>query len=244
MRDLILDELGYEKQKKWEKKQEKWEEYKKSQDALRNVYNALKQARDEMNEAREILNHEYEFLKEEHPGRSAIWNEYEEKRRAINAIIRPLKNEANREHRLMVECFEAAGVAYKEGDREKTKELSQEGREHKARRNELNNEFKEGVDRIKTLKAEAMEKAPPHDRSAFDLARDRFYASKRTLANLQTKFNRMKEEKEQKYEEFTRADHEFAEARKTFEARLEIVRRMKEKEDELRAAYLGDSWPK
>ena len=237
MRDLILDELGYEKQKKWEKKQEKWREFKKIQDALRNVYGALKQAHEEMNEAREILNHEYELLKEEHPTRSIVWKEYEEKREQINQELDPLKDLSNQEHSLMIEYFEAARDAYKNGEKEKAKALSEKGHEHQAKRDELNLEIKEGVKRIKAFKAEAMEKAPPHDRSAFDLARDRFYNAKRTLADIQRRFDSVKAEKERKYDEFTQADHEFAEARKAFETRLEIVRRMKAKEDELRAAY-------
>lgn len=242
MRDLILDELGYEKQKKWEVKQKKWKEYEELQEALRKVYGALKQARKERDEAREFLNHEYELLKSEHPERSAVWKEYEEKRAAINSEIDPLKIESNKEHGLMIECFEAAKIAYKNGEKEMARDLSKEGYEHQARRNALNEKVKEGTKRIKAFKAEAMEKAPPHDRSAFDLFRDRYYSAKRTLDSLQVRFDRMKKEKEKKYEEVKQAEHEFAEARKAFDIRLEIVRRMKAKEDELRTTYFGDSW--
>ena len=239
MRDLILDELGYEKQKKWEKKQKKWAEFKELQEASRKVSGALKQAHEEMNEAREILTHEYEFLKAGHPERVAVWKSYEEKREKINAVINPIKDEAQQEHRLMVKCFEAAKIAYQNGEREKAKELAKKGYEHQAKRDELNIIVKEGASRVKAFKAEAMEKAPPHDRTSFDLFRDRYYSAKRTLADIQRRFNRMKEEEEQKYKEFKQAEHEFAEAKKAFENRLEIVRRMKAKEDELRAAYFG-----
>lgn len=243
MRDRILDELREEKQKKWEDRKQKRIEYEELRKKTSEIYKKIQDMRDEVNQARDVLNQEFEHLKEKHPERSGVWKAYQEKRAEIDAEIAPIRAKANEEHRLMNDLFDQSKEAYRSGDEEQGKRLSQSGRLHKKERDRLNAEVKERINMIKAAKKEAMRLAPPQDRYGFDQASEHFNKVKRELSSLQEQFNKAKVSKNEKYEELQAAETAFQEVRNAFEERLNLINQpQSDEKPSKRMSFFSTSW--
>ncbi len=67
-----------------------------------------------------------------------LWKNYKKYSQKNSATIESLREKADKEHKEMVKSFEKAHQEYEEGDRALAKDLSYEGYDHQARRDELN----------------------------------------------------------------------------------------------------------
>lgn len=224
MRDLTLDSLGRLKQLKWEEKEKAKKEHRETREQVSHAYAAMKDARNDLTEKMQIMNCEFEILKEQKVTNDAIWKKYKENRDEIDARIQPLKLEADQEHSAMIDCFERANKMYDDGDREMATVISREGHEHRAKRDALNQEIRKLVDEIKAAKAEAKASTQPVDDADFVTARNRFEKAKKTLAQAEAEFNRVKEIRREKRDTWQLAENEFRKVKTDFERRLEEVR--------------------
>ena len=92
----------------------------------------------------------------------------------LSELFKRTKYEADIEHRAMQECFDEASSAYQYGDKSEAPYFSQQGYEHRDRRNALNAEISELAREIKQAKANAEALAPKTDPSAFNRAKSSF----------------------------------------------------------------------
>lgn len=78
----------------------------------------------------------------------------------------------------MCSCFDQASSAYEYGDKSMAPIYSQEGHEHKDRRDELNAEISELAREVKEARQDAECRAPKTDSLAFHSAQDAFNRAK------------------------------------------------------------------
>jgi len=104
---------------------------------------------------------------------------------------------------------------------------SQEGHEHKARRDELNNEVSELIREIKDAKQNAEWSAPKTDSSAYKSARSRFEQAKTRHESAEAEFKRLKSVRDSLKREFESAQAEHKRLKEEFQHKLEEIKSQK-----------------
>lgn len=117
----------------------------------------------------------------------------------------------------MQDCFEQASNAYQYGDKSEARYYSQQGHEHKDRRDALNAEISELAREVKQAKANAEASAPRISSYAFDSAKSAFESAKARHESAQAEFKRLKAQRDSAKAEFDRLQAQFKQAQKPTE---------------------------
>ena len=222
-----LDRLKAEQQSLFEQKQAAFQRFKDLQEQASSAHAVMQSAWDERVRSRERMNSEFEARQAAYSHRDSIWDEYSRIRDYNNSRIEMLKCEADSEHRAMQDCFERASNAYQYGDKSEAPFYSQEGHEHKDRRNELNAEISELARNVKQARANAEASAPKVDSSAFNYAKAAFEEAKARHESAQGKFNELKALRDSAKAEFEHLQEQFKQAQTAFNRKLDEVRSSK-----------------
>ena len=192
LRNPELDRLKSRQQSLFEQKQAAFQRFKDLQEQTNVAYRTMQACWDERVRARGCMNHEFEAMQSTYSCRDSVWSEYTRIRDRNNPKIESLKYEADIEHRAMQECFDEASSAYQYGDKSEAPYFSQQGYEHRDRRNALNAEISELAREVKQAKANAEALSPKTDPSAFNRAKSSFEQAKSHHESAQAEFNALK----------------------------------------------------
>lgn len=223
-RNPELDRLKAEQQSLFEQKQAVFQRFKDLQEQTNSAHDAMQTAWEERTRARERMNSEFEARKSAYDHRDSVWDEYARIRDYNNSRIESLRYEADAEHRAMQDCFERASNAYQYGDKSEAPYYSQEGHEHKDRRDELNAEISELAREVRQAKANAEASAPRVDSSAFNYAKSAFESAKARHESAQAEFKRLKAMRDSAKAEFDRLQSQFKQAQAAFQRKLDEVK--------------------
>lgn len=223
-RNPELDRLKAEQQSLFEQKQAAFQRFKELRDQTNIAHDAMQSAWDERTRAREHMNREFEARQSAYSHRDSVWDEYGRIRDYNNSRIESLKYEADAEHRAMQDCFEQASNAYQYGDKSEAPYYSQQGHEHKDRRDALNAEISELAREVKQAKANAEASAPRISSYAFDSAKSAFESAKARHESAQAEFKRLKAQRDSAKAEFDRLQAQFKQAQAAFNRKLEEVK--------------------
>ena len=130
----------------------------------------------------------------------------------------------------MIDCFEKASECYEYGDKAEAPYWSQQGHEHKERRDELNEEVRRLCEEVKSAKQDAEFRAPRADSSVFLRAKAEFESTKARHEAAQSEFKRFKAERDQAKAEFDSAQAEYIRAKEAFRRKLEEVKANSQRE--------------
>ena len=223
-RNPELDRLKAKQQSLFEQKQAAFQRFKDLQKRTNIAHDVMQSAWDERIRARERMNREFEARQSAYSHRDSVWDEYGRIRDYNNSRIESLKYEADAEHRAMQDCFEQASNAYQYGDKSEAPYYSQQGHEHKDRRDALNAEISELAREVKQAKANAEASAPRISSYAFDSAKSAFESAKARHESAQAEFKRLKAQRDSAKAEFDRLQAQFKQAQAAFNRRLEEVK--------------------
>jgi hypothetical protein len=223
-RNSELDRLKAKQQSLFEQKQAAFQRFKDLQKRTNIAHDVMQSAWDERTRAREYMNREFEARQSAYSHRDSVWDEYGRIRDYNNSRIESLKYEADAEHRAMQDCFEQASNAYQYGDKSEAPYYSQQGHEHKDRRDALNAEISELAREVKQAKANAEASAPRISSYAFDSAKSAFESAKARHESAQAEFKRLKAQRDSAKAEFDRLQAQFKQAQAAFNRRLEEVK--------------------
>ena len=223
-RDSLLDSLKAQEQQAFQRKQEAFERYKKAKDEASRAHSAAEAAWKERSVARDTMNRAFEKMKSANSSHDSVWSDYGRIRDENNARIDELRREADREHQSMIDCFSRASNEYEYGDKSMASSYSQEGRDHKERRNELNDEIKRLCQEVKDAKQDAMLRAPKTDNSDFKAAKQQYELAKARHEAAEAEFKLFKSKRDELKSEFDYLQGEYKRIKSEFEERLEKVK--------------------
>ena len=223
-RDLELDRLKSEEQAAFQRKQAAFQRYADIRDRTNAAYDESQRAWKARSSARDEMNHEYETMQRSREHHSEIWDEYGRIRDHNNSEIERLRSEADYEHQQMKDCFEQASSCYEYGDKSEAPYWSQQGHDHKNRRDELNREVSRLCREVKDAKREAQWRAPKTDSSAFHRAKEIYERAKAHHESAQAEFKRLKAIRDCAKADFDSAHAEHVRAKKAFDDRLTEVK--------------------
>ena len=223
-RSYELDSLKSAKQDAFERKQRAWETYADLRERCSHAHDEMESAWRERVAAREEMNSEFESMQQAREQSAQVWDEYGRIRDNNNYEIERLRAEANSEHQQMIGCFERASECYQFGDKAEAPYWSQQGHDHKERRDELNEEVRRLCEEVKVAKQDAMWRAPKVDASAFHRAKAIFESAKARHEAAQSEFKCLKAERDQAKAEFDSAQGEFKRAKEAFQKKLEEMK--------------------
>ena len=224
LRNPELDRLKSRQQSLFEQKQAAFRRFKDLQEQTNVARRTLQACWDERVHARECMNHEFEAMQSAYSCRDSVWGEYTQIRDRNNSKIESLKHEADIEHRAMQECFDDASSAYQYGDKSEAPYYSQQGYEHRDRRNALNAEISELAREIKQAKANAEALSPKTDSSGFNRAKSSFEQAKSRHESAQAEFNALKNQLYSVKADFEHLQEKFKQAQSAFNHKLEEVK--------------------
>lgn len=219
-----LDRLKAEQDVAFRRKQEAYQNYERAKESTDSAHDIMQNAWDERVRARERMNQEFERRKAGFEHRDAVWEDYARIRDYNNSQIESLKHDADYEHRAMQDYFDRASDAYAYGDKSEAPILSQEGHEHKARRDELNAEISRLANEVKSAKASAEMHAPGIDSSSFEYAKAEFERQKAIHESAQTEFKNQKAERDRLKQIFDALQEEHARCQEAFRNKLAQVK--------------------
>ena len=224
LRNPELDRLKSRQQSLFEQKQAAFQRFKDLQEQTNVAYRTMQACWDERVRARERMNREFEAMQSTYSCSDSVWSEYTRIRDRNNSKIESLKYEADIEHRAMQECFDEASSAYQYGDKSDAPYFSQQGYEHRGRRNALNAEISELAREIKQAKANAEALAPKTDSSGFNRAKSSFEQAKSRHESAQAEFNALKNQLYSVKADFEHLQEKFKQAQSAFNHKLEEVK--------------------
>lgn len=223
-RDSILDSLKTQEQQAFQRKQEAFKLYQEAREAASRAHDALETAWKELCSARDAMNRAFEEMRAARDQRNEVWGEYGRIRDENNARIDELRREADREHREMVDCFTRASSEYEFGDKAMASAYSQEGKEHRERRDSLNEQVKELCQEIKDAKRDAELRTSKADSSDYQAARRRFEVAKSSHEAAQSEFKYLASKRDTLKAEFDSLNAEHKRLKGEFQERLAKVK--------------------
>lgn len=224
LRNPELDRLKSRQQSLFEQKQAAFQRFKDLHEQTNVAYRTMQACWDERVRARERMNREFEAMQSTYSCSDSVWSEYTRIRDRNNSKIESLKYEADIEHRAMQECFDEASSAYQYGDKSDAPYFSQQGYEHRDRRNALNAEISELAREVKQAKANAEALAPKTDSSGFNRAKSSFEQAKSRHESAQAEFNALKNQLYSVKADFEHLQEKFKQAQSAFNHKLEEVK--------------------
>lgn len=241
-RNYELDALKAREQELFERKQRAWSVYAELRERCSAVHDEMDAAWHERVSAREEMNREYEEMQRSSEHYREVWDEYGRIRDSNNYEIERLRGEADYEHQQMVECFDRASDCYECGDKAEAPYWSEQGHDHKARRDELNEEVRRLCEEVKAAKQHAEWQAPKTDASAFRRAKEVFEHAKARHEVAQAEFKRLKAERDRAKNDFDVAQEEFVRAKEAFRRKLDEVKATNQRERESTLDKAGVRW--
>ena len=223
-RNYELDSLKSREQDAFQRKQAAFRRYKEARDRASDIHDEMESAWQERSSAREEMNREYEEMQRNSEHYAQVWDEYGRIRDDNNSRIESLKWEADREHQEMISCFDQASSEYEYGDKSMAPVYSQEGHEHKERRDELNAEISELAREVREARQNAEWRAPKTDSSVFHRAKEAFERAKSRHESIQAEFKRAKAERDRLKAEFDSLHEEHLRLKEEFQRKLEEVK--------------------
>lgn len=241
-RNYELDNLKSREQDAFQRKQTAFQRYADARDRCNEAHDAMESAWNERCSAREEMNREYDEMQRSSEHYREVWDEYGRIRDENNSRIESLKWEADREHQEMCSCFDQASSEYEYGDKSMAPIYSQEGHDHKERRDELNAEISEFAREVKDARRDAEYRAPKTDSSAFHRAKDVFERAKSSHESAQTEFKHLKAERDRLKAEFDSVQEEHTRLKEEFQRKLEEVKANNKRERERTLDKAGVRW--
>ncbi len=223
-RDLELDRLKSEDRLLFQAKQAAWARWHDAQERANDAYDISQEAWNARVSAKETMNCEYNRIVESSDNYRDVWDEYGRIRDYNNSHIESLRSEADYEHQQMQECFEQASYAYESGDKASAPYYSQQGHEHKDRRNELNAEISALANEVKEARQNAERRAPKTDNSMFRNAKAEFDRAKAEHQAREAEFKRLKAERDRLRVEFDNLNKQHKQAKEAFKRRLDEIK--------------------
>ena len=237
-----LDSLKQRAQAAFENKQRLWQQYKDAKDRTSVAYNAMQQAWGEQQSARDEMNREWDSIQHNKAHNDEVWDDYRRTKDSLSYQISSLKSEADNEHREMQRCFDSASDAYEYGNKADAPYWSQQGHDHKDRRDELNAEVSRLCENVKSAKERAQYSTVRIDRSAHRSAKDRFDQAKNRHDALTSEFQRLKSERDRIKAEFDSAHEEHKRLQNAFQAKLEEIKANNQRERDKALDKAGVKW--
>lgn len=241
-RNYELDSLKSREQDAFQRKQAAFQRYKEARDRTSDIHDEMESAWQERSSAREEMNREYEEMRRNSEHYREVWDEYGRIRDDNNSRIESLKWEADREHQEMISCFDQASSEYEYGDKSMAPVYSQEGHEHKERRDELNAEISELAREVKEARQNAERRAPKTDSSAFHRAKEAFERVKSRHESIQAEFKRAKAERDRLKAEFDSLHEEHLRLKEEFQRKLEEIKSASKRERDRTLDKANISW--
>ena len=223
-RDPALVALKTKEQTAFRKKQDAWQQYDSAKKKASESYDIMDSAWQERCSAKDEMNREYEALQVANANYREVWDEFNHLRNYNKSRIATLRQEADSEHHEMQRCFEQANNEYEFGDKSMAPVYSAEGREHKARRDELNAEASALKREINDALNDAKWRAPGTDSSSYHRAKATFEQARTRHNSLQREFKTLKAERDHKKAEFDQAQAEYEHLRDEYQMRLAEVK--------------------
>ncbi len=223
-----LDRLKAEQDAAFQRKQEAYQNYKCAKESTDIAHDVMQRAWDERVRAREKMNDAFEQRKDSFEHHDSVWGEYARIRDYNNSQIESLKYDADYEHRAMQDCFDRASDAYTYGNKSEAPILSQEGHEHKERRDELNAEISRLANEVKSAKTYAEIHAPRVDSSGFESAKAEFEQLKEVHESAQREFQNLKAEQERLKSIFGDLHAEHLRCKEAFQKKLREIKQDKQ----------------
>ena len=227
-RDPELDRLKAAEQSAFQRKQAAFQRYADARDRANEAHDEMERAWQERCSAREEMNREFERKQQAWERYHSVWDEYGSIRESNSSRIDQLRSEADYEHQAMQDAFEQASSEYEYGDKSMAPYYSQQGHEHKARRDDLNDEVSQLCQEIKDARARAEWSASKPDDSAFQSAKARFDSAKAYHESAQARFKSLKAERDRAKDEFDSLQEEWKRLKDAFQTRLEQVKASKQ----------------
>ncbi len=241
-RNYELDNLKSREQDAFRRKQAAFQKYADARDRCNEAHDAMESAWNERCSTREEMNREFERKQQAWEHYRSVWDEYGRIKESNSSRIDQLRNEADYEHRAMQDAFEQASSEYEYGDKSMAPYYSQQGREHKERRNELNAEVSQLCQEIKDAKARAEWSASKPDETAFQSAKARFESAKAHHESAQATFKRLKAERDRLKAEFDSVQKEHTRLKEEFQRKLGEVKANNKRERERTLDKAGVRW--
>ena len=241
-KNYALDSLKSREQEAFQRKQAAYERYAEARDRCNEAHDVMQAAWEERCSSREVMNHEYEEMQRANENYRAVWDEYGRIRDENNYEIERLRVEADSEHQEMIECFEKASDCYESGDKSEAPYWSQQGHDHKDRRDSINEEVRRLCQEVKAAKQNAEWRAPRTDSSAFHRAKDEFGRAKSRHESAQKEFKYLKAERDRLKAEFDSAQAEHVHLKEEFQRKLEEVKSNSKREREKTLDKAGVCW--
>lgn len=234
IRNHELDSLKAREQDAFQRKQVAFQHYAEARDRCKEAYDTMQTAWEDRCSAREEMNHEYDEMQRASENYAQVWGEYGRIRDENNYEIERLRAEADSEHKEMTDCFEKASECYECGDKSEAPYWSEQGREHKERRDDANKEVSRLCQEIRLARQNAEQLAPKTDPSAFRRAKEAFTQAKAHHESAQAEFKRLKAERDRLKAEFDSLQEEHARLKGEFQRKLKEVRAADEYEREVK----------
>ena len=230
-RNPELDLLHEQTQRAFEAKQAKFTELKIARKQANAAYASLRLIKSEHDSAFSEMKRLREELDESSRNYDAVWGEYSRLKESLSSRIDYLKAEADKEHRMMSECFDQASNEYQYGDRGLASSYSQDGHAHKANRDALNEEVSELCRELKAAREDAQWRAPKTDSSEYRAAKARFDQIKSRLDDARKAFDAARDRRDLLQTAFDNLNEEHKRLEAEFKRKLEEVRRSKRRQE-------------
>ena len=227
-----LDHLKIVEQDAFQRKQSAFQHYVAAKDRASKAYDEMEQAWQDRSFARNMMNCEFELNQQAWTQYRSVWDEYGRIKETNNPQIDQLRAEADFEHQAMQDAFNQASSEYEYGDKSMAPYYSEQGHEHKARRDDLNAEVSRLCQEVKDAKARAEWSASKPDNSAFRDAKERFESTKARHESKQAEFKRLKAERDHAKAEFDSLQEEWQRRKNAFQTKLEQVKAGNKRERE------------
>lgn len=237
-----LDSLKSREQDAFQRKQVAFQRYADARDRCNEAHDIMQTAWEERASAKEEMNREWEEMQRARENYGEVWDEYGRIRDANNYEIERLRAEADYEHRQMIDCFEQASSCYEFGDKSEAPYWSQQGHDHKDRRDSINEEVSRLCQEVKDARQNAQWRAPKTDSSAFHRAKEAFERAKSRHESAQAEFKRAKAERDRLKAEFDSAQEEYLRIREEHQRKREEVKSANKRERERTLDKAGVRW--
>ena len=241
-RNYELDSLKSREQDAFQRKQAAFQRYADARDRCNEAHDAMQTAWEERVGAKEEMNREWEEMQRTSENYREVWDEYNRIRNQNNYEIERLRAEADSEHQEMINCFERASDCYESGDKSEAPYWSQQGHEHKDRRNSINEEVSRLCQEVKSAKQNAEWRAPKTDPSAFHRAKDVFERAKSHHESAQAEFKRLKAERDRLKADFDSLQAEHVHLKEEFQRKLEEVKSANKRKRDRTLDKAGVRW--
>lgn len=215
-RNSELTRLKRLEQEAFRKKQETYRKFSDLRSQTNDAYNEMQQLWVACCSAREEMQSEYDSMKSCSENYQAIWSQYSSVKELNNSRIQQLRYDADSEHQSMISAFEQASYEYQYGDKSMASVYSEQGRSHRNRRDELNQEVQCLIQEIRAAKEYAELHASKTDSSAFHRAKELYMQAKEEHHEALLRFKKLKEERNRLKADFDAAQSVFLERREAY----------------------------